>query len=105
MKTADSIMDEDGEDKETSRAKEGEASGNGNGEGIIVQKQKGWVLDMAEQTDEQAALATLESNQLPHLRLRKQYYLEVLNFIRQVGEVTQSFSYSGRRTRPRCRRR
>ena len=46
-------------------------------------------LDMAALTDEQAALAALESNQLLHLRLRKRYYSEALNFIRQVEEAAQ----------------
>jgi len=41
-------------------------------------------LDIAALTSEQAALAALESNQLLHLRLRKRYYAECLNFIRQV---------------------
>ena len=44
---------------------------------------------MAALTDEQAALAALESNQLLHLRLRKRYYSEALNFIRQVEEAAQ----------------
>ena len=35
-------------------------------------------------TDEQAALAAPESNQLPHLLLRKRYYAEVLDFMRMV---------------------
>jgi len=35
-------------------------------------------------TNEQAALAALESNQILHLRLRKKYYAEGLNFIRMV---------------------
>ncbi|CCM04752.1 uncharacterized protein FIBRA_06942 [Fibroporia radiculosa] len=43
-------------------------------------------LDMAALSNEQAALAALESNQLLHLRLRKKYYSEGLNFIRQVEE-------------------
>jgi condensin complex subunit 1 len=41
-------------------------------------------LDMTALTNEQAALAALESNQVLHLRLRKKYYVEALNFIRQV---------------------
>ena len=42
---------------------------------------------MAALTDEQPALAALESNQLLRLRLRKRYYLEALSFIRQVEAV------------------
>jgi condensin complex subunit 1 len=41
-------------------------------------------LDIAALTSEQAALSALESNQLLHLRLRKRYYAEGLNFIRQI---------------------
>ncbi|EIN08162.1 hypothetical protein PUNSTDRAFT_102926 [Punctularia strigosozonata HHB-11173 SS5] len=41
-------------------------------------------LDMTALTNEQAALAALESNQLLHLRLRKKYYAEALNFIRTI---------------------
>lgn len=41
-------------------------------------------LDMTALTNEQAALAALESDQLLHLRLRKKYYVEALNFIRLV---------------------
>lgn len=41
-------------------------------------------LNMEALTNEQAALAALESNQILHLRLRKKYYVEGLNFIRQV---------------------
>ncbi|KAJ7844392.1 non-SMC mitotic condensation complex subunit 1-domain-containing protein [Mycena olivaceomarginata] len=37
-----------------------------------------------DMTDEQVALETLETNQLLHLRLRKKYYAEALNFIRQI---------------------
>ena len=35
-------------------------------------------------TDEQAALAVPESNQLLHRQLRKRYYAQVLNFMRMV---------------------
>ncbi|KAA1474981.1 hypothetical protein DENSPDRAFT_908815 [Dentipellis sp. KUC8613] len=41
-------------------------------------------IDMAALTNEQAALAALESNQMLHLKLRKKYYAEGLNFIRQI---------------------
>jgi condensin complex subunit 1 len=41
-------------------------------------------IDMAALTDEQAALAALESDQLLHLRLRRKYYAEALNFIKQI---------------------
>lgn len=41
-------------------------------------------LNMEALSNEQAALAALESNQILHLRLRKKYYTEGLNFIRQI---------------------
>ena len=90
----DSIMDED--EPEPSEAGDGEHSEEvaGEEEGSTP-KSKGKKsghkpeLDMAALTDEQAALAALESNQLLHLRLRKRYYSEALNFIRQVEEAAQ----------------
>jgi condensin complex subunit 1 len=41
-------------------------------------------LDLSALTNEQAALAALESNHILHLKLRKRYYAEGLNFIRQI---------------------
>ena len=41
-------------------------------------------LNMEALSNEQAALAALESSQVLHLRLRKKYYAEALNFIRQI---------------------
>ncbi|TFK38244.1 non-SMC mitotic condensation complex subunit 1-domain-containing protein [Crucibulum laeve] len=41
-------------------------------------------LDVTALSQEQAALAALETNELLHLRLRKKYYTEALNFIRQI---------------------
>lgn len=43
-------------------------------------------LDMEALTNEQVALAALESDKILHLRLRKRYYAEGLSFIRQVEE-------------------
>ena len=88
---ADSIMDEDEDDEaEPSRAEEGEDEGEGASSSTPKQKTgRKSELDMAALTDEQAALAALESNQLLHLRLRKRYYSEALNFIRQVEEAAQ----------------
>lgn len=43
-------------------------------------------LDIEALTNEQAALAALESDKLLHLRLRKRYYAEGLSFIRQIEE-------------------
>ncbi|EGO04014.1 hypothetical protein SERLA73DRAFT_69808 [Serpula lacrymans var. lacrymans S7.3] len=45
-------------------------------------------LNMAALASEQEALAALESNQILHLRLRKKYYAEALNFIRMVEGAT-----------------
>ncbi|KAI9438698.1 non-SMC mitotic condensation complex subunit 1 [Lactarius indigo] len=94
---ADSIMDDDDDDDdeaEPSRAEEVDVDGEGEGASSSSSKQKPKggrksELDMAALTDEQAALAALESNQLLHLRLRKRYYSEALNFIRQVEEAAQ----------------
>ena len=91
----DSIMDED--ESEPSETGEGEQTGEVDGEEEegATPKSKGKKsgrkseLDMAALTDEQAALAALESNQLLHLRLRKRYYSEALNFIRQVEEASE----------------
>ena len=90
---ADSIMDED-EDDEPSRAEEEGEGEDGEGASSSTSKQnknggRKSELDMAALTDEQAALAALESNQVLHLRLRKRYYTEALNFIRQVEEAAQ----------------
>lgn len=41
-------------------------------------------LDISALTNEQVALAALQSDQILHLKLRKRYYAEALNFIRQV---------------------
>lgn len=41
-------------------------------------------LDISALTDEQVALAALQSSQILHMKLRKRYYAEALNFIRQV---------------------
>ena len=41
-------------------------------------------LDISALTNEQAALAALESSHILHLKLRKRYYSEGLNFIRQI---------------------
>lgn len=41
-------------------------------------------LDISTLTDEQVALAALQSNQILHLKLRKRYYAESLSFIRQI---------------------
>jgi condensin complex subunit 1 len=91
----DSIMDEDedGDEPELSEAGE-EVDGDEEGttpisKGKKKSGRKSELDNMAALTDEQAALAALESNQLLHLRLRKRYYSEALNFIRQVEEASE----------------
>jgi condensin complex subunit 1 len=91
----DSIMDEDedGDEPELSEAGE-EVDGDEEGttpisKGKKKRGRKSELDNMAALTDEQAALAALESNQLLHLRLRKRYYSEALNFIRQVEEASE----------------
>lgn len=41
-------------------------------------------LNMDALTNEAAAMAALEGNQMLHLKLRRKYYSEALNFIRQL---------------------
>lgn len=45
---------------------------------------KSEAFDLSALTNEQAALAALESNHILHLKLRKRYYAEGLSFIRQI---------------------
>jgi len=95
----DSIMDEDEGEPEPSEVGERERTGevdDDEGEEGTTPKSKGKksgrkseLDNMAALTDEQAALAALESNQILHLRLRKRYYSEALNFIRQVEDAAQ----------------
>jgi len=85
-------MDEDEDEQaEPSQAGESEGAASSSANPKSKSKKDGCKseLDMAALTDEQAALAALESNQLLHLRLRKRYYSEALNFIRQVEEAAQ----------------
>lgn len=41
-------------------------------------------VDLIALANEQEALATLASNEVLHLKLRKRYYAEALNFVRQI---------------------
>ncbi|KAI0063924.1 hypothetical protein BV25DRAFT_1906937 [Artomyces pyxidatus] len=81
---ADSIMDEDEPEEGDGTPKPKKSSKAKKKEG---QKKRKSELDIATLTNEQAALAALESNQILHLRLRKRYYAEGLNFIRQVEDA------------------
>lgn len=49
-----------------------------------VMKTRRAYLDISTLTDEQVALAALQSDQVLHLKLRKKYYAEALKFIRTV---------------------
>jgi len=71
----DDAMDEDGEENGGSSSRKKKAK---------VQRRKSQ-LDVVALSNEQAALAALESTQVLHLRLRKKYYAEALNFIRQIN--------------------
>lgn len=90
-------VDEDNEDDDEDEDMDEEPSGEAGEPQTPKPKKKGKAprktkkkkhrkseLNMEALTNEQAALAALESNQLLHLRLRKKYYAEGLNFIRQV---------------------
>ncbi|PFH48881.1 hypothetical protein AMATHDRAFT_64397 [Amanita thiersii Skay4041] len=75
-------MDEDGEENEEGTSKRhSKKSRNKKASKLKPRKSQ---LDVAAVSNEQAALAALESNQLLHLRLRKKYYAEALSFIRQI---------------------
>ncbi|KAF9225678.1 hypothetical protein BS17DRAFT_750004 [Gyrodon lividus] len=71
-------------DKDTNMAKDDESS-------RPPKKRKGKkkarksTVNLAAMTSEQEALAALESNEALHLRLRKKYYAEALNFIKMIG--------------------
>ncbi|KAJ7510292.1 non-SMC mitotic condensation complex subunit 1-domain-containing protein [Mycena galericulata] len=54
-----------------------------------------------DMTDEQVVLETLETNELLHLRLRKKYYAEALNFIRQIeGTMETMEKLLGSKSKP-----
>lgn len=46
-------------------------------------------LDISALTDEQVALAALQSNQILNLKLRKRYYAEALDFIRHIENAME----------------
>ena len=46
-------------------------------------------LDISALTDEQVALAALQSSQILNLKLRKRYYAEALDFIRQIENAME----------------
>jgi condensin complex subunit 1 len=58
-------------------------------EGTVKKKKKPRKsqVDISALTDEQVALAALQSSKVLHLKLRKKYYAEALNFIRQMEDA------------------
>lgn len=97
-------MDVDGEDEEdeTNDSEEEEPSMSVDGEEDLATPKKKKSkkkhsklgprksqIDVAGVTGEQAALAALESDHLLHLRLRKKYYVEALNFMRQIESAME----------------
>ena len=71
----DDAMDEDDEENSGSRSRKKKSK---------VQRRKSQ-LDVIALSNEQAALAALEGNQVLHLRLRKKYYTDALDFIRHIN--------------------
>ena len=73
----DSIMDEDDEQPRQKKRKG-------------KKKARNSTVNLAAMTSEQEALAALESNEVLHLRLRKKYYSEALNFIKTIESSMDS---------------
>ncbi|KIL63463.1 hypothetical protein M378DRAFT_107274 [Amanita muscaria Koide BX008] len=78
----DDAMDDDADDDNGERSSKRKKKKNNKKNGNLERRKS--QLDVAALSNEQAALAALESNQMLHLRLRKKYYAEALNFIRQI---------------------
>ncbi|KAL4254139.1 Condensin complex subunit 1 [Abortiporus biennis] len=74
----DDAMDQDNDEENGETRKKSKKSGK--------KKSRKSELDMEALTNEQVAMAALESDQILHLRLRKKYYAEGLNFIRQIED-------------------
>lgn len=90
-------VDEEGEDEDASMDEDAEGGTprpkkGPKGERKVKSKGRKSEMDIAALTNEQAALAALESNQILHLRLRKRYYAEGLNFIRQIENAMEMLS-------------
>lgn len=67
------------------------ASGDGEGEKKKKKKKsRKSQMALAALTDEQVALAALQSSQMLHLKLRKRYYAEALSFIRQLESAMET---------------
>ncbi|KAI0320936.1 non-SMC mitotic condensation complex subunit 1-domain-containing protein [Amylostereum chailletii] len=81
---ADSIMDEDEPEEGTSKSKKPRK-----GKKKTKAKKRKSELDLTAIASQQEALAALESNEVLHLKLRKRYYSEALNFIRQIGDAME----------------
>ncbi|KAH9939915.1 non-SMC mitotic condensation complex subunit 1-domain-containing protein [Amylocystis lapponica] len=89
----DDGMDVDGEDEDV-EMQDGKDGDGEDGEPQTPKKKKSKKgkkprtsqLDMNAMANEQEALAALETDQVANLQLRKKYYAEALNFIRQLEE-------------------
>lgn len=88
---SDDEMDVDGEDQEDDADDaDGDVAMADGDEGAEAPKRKKSKkgrkseLNMEALTNEAAAMAALEGNQMLHLKLRRKYYSEALNFIRQL---------------------
>jgi condensin complex subunit 1 len=99
---ADDDMDVDDDDDEASQGEDEDEEEAANDEDAIIDddaaagsarkkpkkkkshKRRKSELDLTALTDEQAALAALQNNELLHLRLRRKYCAEALSFMRQI---------------------
>lgn len=91
---ADELEDNDEGNDEGNDTEEGEPPMSVDGEENDASKEKSKKrsklgprksqLDVAALSSEQEALAALQTDEILHLRLRKKYCVEALNFIRQI---------------------
>ena len=70
--------------KQTARHKDIDADAEGT---VKKKKPRKSQIDISALTDEQVALAALQSSKMLHLKLRKRYYAEALSFIRQIEDA------------------
>lgn len=77
---------QDGEDGNEEDKEEGDVSED---DEMQVDDAENAPRALAAMTSEQEALAALESNEALHLRLRKKYYSEALNFIRTIESAME----------------
>lgn len=84
-------MDNDEEDDDVTPKKVKHGSGHKKGKKKARSKRRSEKhgLDISAMTNEQAALAALESNHLLQLKLRKRYYTEAMSFIRMIESAME----------------